>query len=83
MLPDGSLRTSAQTLSSGPGSTGMAQSSSQGWWQVRGNRLLSFMPPPSLQGWAFGGWSNRAHQVFSNGVELYEADGSKTLWTRA
>lgn len=73
--PDGSLGSSGHTGVTGTGVTGYSQGGGPaGWWQVRGNRILAYVPPADFYNYRF--------EAFSNGLELYTAANEKLLWVR-
>ena len=75
LKPDGSISASSYTGISGSNTSALNQSNnSNGWWQVRGNRLLGFKPPD--------GFHNFRFDAFSNGLEIHTGPNQKVLWAR-
>jgi len=72
---DGGLGSSAHTGVTGSGVSGYSQGDGPGgWWQVRGNRILAYVPPADFYNYRF--------EAFSNGLELYNEANEKLLWVR-
>lgn len=74
LQPDGSVHERGFVGGSGDFGSVISESTGQGRWEVRGNRLLL------LNGSGVG--SNFRVQAFSNGLELYDEQGNKRLWVR-
>jgi len=74
LLPDGSLRSSGSAGASSGVGTVLSGSSGRGRWEVRGERLLMVH--------ADGTVASLRVQAFSNGLELWNGQGGKLLWSR-
>lgn len=72
---DGSIVSSGHTGITGEGVSGYSIGGGEdGWWQVRGDRILAFYPPSTFY--------NYRYQAFSNGLEIYPPQGETLLWPR-
>ena len=74
LLPDGRLRESGFAGGSSGTGTVTSESSGRGRWEVRGQRLIMVHADGSL--------SNFRVKAFSNGLELWNAQGGKIVWVR-
>ncbi|WP_297766551.1 hypothetical protein, partial [uncultured Muriicola sp.] len=72
---DGSITSSGHVSITSEAAAGYSAGSEQdGWWQVRGNRMLAFYPPSTFYNYRF--------QAFSNGLEIYPPQDETLLWPR-
>lgn len=75
LLANGVFSTSGYVGVTGADVSGLSQGGGdRGWWQVRGNRMLSFEPPDTFYNYRF--------EAFSNGLHVYTENNEKLLWVR-
>lgn len=74
LAPNGVFSSSGHVSASGSGLSALSQGGNQGWWQVRGNRLLVYEPPET--------YYNYRYEAFSNGLHVYTENNERLLWVR-